>query len=396
MNLRSLESVDIGGKRVAIRVDFNVPMSGTRIDNDQRIRACVPTINQCLNRRAEVVLLSHLGRPKGRLNPDLSLDPVASHLSKLLDQHVDLVSERTDFLDSGSTATVRPGRVSLLENLRFEAGEEQNDPELARDLASIGDVYVMDAFGTAHRAHASTFGAIEFSAIACAGPLLLEEVNSIRRVMDSPKRPLVAVVGGAKISGKLEVLIRLADLADCILVGGGMANTFLLAQGYPTGKSLVEPDLAETAKSIASATDVPLPSDLMTCKSVEQSSNATLRLLHEVCNDDVIVDIGPSTARKFALRLRDAGTILWNGPMGVFELDQFGEGTRIVAEAIANSNAYTLGGGGDTISALERNGLRSKIDYVSTGGGAFLNLVEGRKLPSLAALERHFSEHPQV
>ena len=395
MNLLSLDSVEIRGKRVVIRADLNVPLTGNKIDNDQRIRAVLPTIDHCLNHDAEVVLLSHLGRPKGRYDPDYSLAPIARHLSTLLDQCVDLVVDwRGVFVDPVSTTRPSSGKVSLVENLRFEEGEERNEPVLARDLSSIGDVYVMDAFGTAHRAHASTCAAIEFSTVACAGPLLLQEVNSILEAMKSPKRPLVAVVGGAKVSGKLEVLNNLAKIADTILVGGGMANTFLLAQGYATGKSLVEPELADTAKSIANATNVPLPSDLMTCKSVEKSSRATLRLVHEIQDDDVIVDIGPCTARDFAARLGDAGTVIWNGPMGVFEFDQFGEGTRIVAEAIAGSNAYTLGGGGDTISALERNGLRSKLDYVSTGGGAFLNLIEGKKLPSITALERHFDKRP--
>lgn len=393
MNLLSLDSVDIGGKRVVIRADLNVPRTGTRIDNDQRIRAVLPTIHHCLDHGAEVVLLSHLGRPKGHYDPDYSLGPVARHLSTLLDRCVDLVVNwRELFVEPGSTTRPSSGKASLVENLRFEEGEERNDPLLARDLASIGDVYVVDAFGTAHRAHASTYGAIELSTVACAGPLLLQEVNSILEAMKSPKRPLVAVVGGAKVSGKLEVLNNLAKIADTILVGGGMANTFLLAHGYQTGNSLVEPELAETAKSIANATNVPLPSDVMTCKSVEKSSRATLRLSHEIHDDDVIVDIGPCTAREFATRIEEAGTIIWNGPMGVFEFDQFGEGTRIVAEAIAESNAYTLGGGGDTVSALERNGLRSKMDYVSTGGGAFLNLIEGKKLPSIAALEKHFDK----
>ncbi len=395
MNLLSLDSVEIRGKRVVIRADLNVPLTGNKIDNDQRIRAVLPTIEHCLNHDAEVVLLSHLGRPKGHFDPDYSLAPIARHLSTLLDRCVDLVANwRGVFVDPASTTRPSSGKVSLVENLRFEEGEERNEPDLARDLSSIGDVYVMDAFGTAHRAHASTCAAIEFSTVACAGPLLLQEVNSILGAMKSPKRPLVAVVGGAKVSGKLEVLHNLAKIADTILVGGGMANTFLLAQGYATGKSLAEPELADTARSIANATNVPVPSDLMTCKSVKKTSRATLRRVHEIQDDDVIVDIGPCTAREFAARLGDAGTVIWNGPMGVFEFDQFGEGTRIVAEAIAGSNAYTLGGGGDTISALERNGLRSKLDYVSTGGGAFLKLIEGKKLPSIAALEKHFDKRP--
>ena len=388
MNYCALEHVDIEGKRVAIRVDLNVPVENETITNDERIRAILPTLHYCLNRNTEVILLSHFGRPKGVVDPKFSLRPVAKRLAELLQRPVPLVNQwRENFLSGQAEKKPKIGSVSLFENLRFEDGEEENDPTLAEELASIGDIYVMDAFGTAHRAHASTYGAIERATIACAGPLLSQEIDTLQKVLVSPARPLVAVIGGAKVSGKLEVLKNLSRIADAILVGGGMANTFLLAHGYPTGNSLVESDLTDLARSISRATNVPLPSDVMTSRSIEPSSKATLRLVDDVRDDDLIVDIGPITARQFASHLRQAGTILWNGPMGVFEFDQFGEGTRIVAEAVASSDGFTLGGGGDTIAALEHNGLRDHLNYVSTGGGAFLEFVEGRKLPSIAALE---------
>lgn len=390
MNVHTLDGIDIAGKRVAIRVDLNVPLNGNEVANDERIRAILPTLTLCRERGAEVVLLSHLGRPKGRPDARYSLQPVADYLAQLLNRPVAFVSNwRSTFLNTKPYLGVRPGSVAMLENVRFEKGEELNDPNLGREFASIGEVYVMDAFGTAHRAHASTCAAIDFATIACAGPLLLNEIDSIERAVSNPRRPLVAVIGGSKVSGKLQVLHRLADIADTILVGGGMANTFLLAHGLHVGNSLVEPDLVGEARSISSATNVPLPTDVMACKELASSSIATLRRTKEIQNDDIIADIGPITARKFASLIRDAGTVLWNGPMGVFEFDQFGEGTRVVSEAIADTRAETVAGGGDTIAAMDRNGLRGKIDYVSTGGGAFLHLVEGKELPALGALKNH-------
>ncbi|MCY3885236.1 MAG: phosphoglycerate kinase [Gammaproteobacteria bacterium] len=392
MNIRTLDDIEIRNKRVAIRVDLNVPLNGTEVANDERIRAILPTLKLCRDRGAEVVLLSHLGRPDGAQDSRFSLQPVATRLSQLLDLPVKLVAEwRATYLNSGLSKRVRPGEISILENVRFESGEKKNDQELGREFASIGEIYVMDAFGTAHRAHASTNAAIECAEVACAGPLLIQEIQTIERALKDPKRPLIAVIGGSKISGKLEVLHHLSKLADSILVGGGMANTFLLAHGHQLGQSLVEPDLAGEARSIASAAKVPLPVDVMTSNGISSSSIATLRRCKDVHQHETIVDIGPNTARMYASMIRKAATVLWNGPMGVFEFDQFGEGTRVVAEAIADTSAMTIAGGGDTIAALDRNGLRSEIDYVSTGGGAFLNLVEGKELPSLTALEKHAS-----
>ncbi len=390
MNVQTLVDTDIEGKRVAIRVDLNVPLNGTVVANDERIRAILPTLELCRERGAEVVLLSHLGRPRGRVDARYSLQPVADYLAQLLNRPVTLVANwRATFLNSRSSLGVRPGTVAMLENVRFEKGEERNDPHLGREFASIGEVYVMDAFGTSHRAHASTSAAIDSAKMACAGPLLINEIDSIERAVSNPKRPLVAVIGGAKVSGKLQALHRLAEIADTILVGGGMANTFLLANGLHIGNSLVEPELVGEARSIASVTDIPLPSDVMTCKELSSSSIATVRRTREIQDDDIIADIGPITARIYASLIREAGTVLWNGPMGVFEFDQFGEGTRVVSEAIADTLAETLAGGGDTIAAMDRNGLRHEIDYVSTGGGAFLNLVEGKELPALRALKDH-------
>lgn len=390
MNVRTLDGTDIAGKRVAIRVDLNVPLNGTEVANDERIRAILPTLSLCREEGAEVVLLSHLGRPKGQVDARYSLQPVADYLAQLLNHPVRLVTDwRRTFLNTETSNRVRPRAVAMLENVRFEEGEELNDPNLGREFASIGEVYVMDAFGSAHRAHASTSAAIDSAKVACAGPLLIHEIDSIQRAISNPKRPLVAVIGGAKVSGKLQVLHRLAKIADSILVGGGMANTFLLASGLRVGNSLVEPDLANDARSISSSTNVPLPTDVMTCTELSSSSIATLRRTTEIRDADIIGDIGPVTARKFASLIRDAGTVLWNGPMGVFEFNQFGEGTRVVTEAIAETQADTVAGGGDTIAALERNGLRDAIDYVSTGGGAFLSLVEGKQLPALEALKNH-------
>ena len=390
MNVRTLDGTDIAGKRVAIRVDLNVPLNGSEVVNDERIRAILPTLSLCRDKDSEVVLLSHLGRPKSRADSVFSLQPVANHLAHLLDSPVTFVADwRTTFLNAKPDNCVRPGAISIVENVRFEEGEERNSTTLGREFASIGEVYVMDAFGTAHRAHASTSAAIESAEIACAGPLLMKEIDSIEKALSNPKRPLVAVIGGSKVSGKLEVLHRLAELADTILVGGGMANTFLLADGRPVGDSLVEPDLVGEAHTIANSTNVPLPADVMTCTELSSAAVATLRRVEEIGSNDTIADIGPITARKFASLIREAGTVLWNGPMGVFEFDQFGEGTRIVSEAIADTKAETLAGGGDTIAALDRNGLRDAIDYVSTGGGAFLRLVEGKELPALEALKNH-------
>ena len=392
MKLPFVESVDIYGKRVVIRVDLNVPLEDGAVVNDERIKAVLPTLQYCIERHSEVVMLSHLGRPNGKFDPQWTLFPVARHLEHLLEQPVELIRDwRKKFLSNHTTQKVQSGRVSLIENVRFEQGETQNDESLSREFARLGQAYVMDAFGTAHRAHASTCGAIRYAEVACAGPLMKLEIESLNRIFSHPNRPLVVVIGGAKVSGKLQVLHQLAQIADTVLVGGGMANTFLLANGYTVGQSLVEPDLVSVAKKLMEQSDLPLPEDVMTTKSISNECPAVWRKINDIRDNELIVDIGPITARSYAKILKKAGTILWNGPMGIFEIDQFGEGTRLLAESIATANAFTLAGGGDTISALDRNEVRESIDYVSTGGGAFLEYVEGKKLPSLVALEARLS-----
>ena len=383
MGVNQLADTQLRDKRVLIRADLNVPLDGTTITNDLRIRASLPTIEYVLANGAGVLVVSHLGRPKiGSDNAHLSLKPVADRLGSLLNRPVDLVQE----WDRG--LIVNPGEIKLLENIRFESGETKNGSDLARSLASLCDVYVNDAFGTAHRAHASTHGIAKYVNHSCAGLLLASEIEALERALANPKRPLVAVLGGSKISGKLEVLHNLKNVADTLLVGGGMANTFLLASGQSVGKSLVESELIDDAQAILRASALPLPVDVMTTEMIDASSHAFLRLTDAIPSQESIVDIGPESARRYAKVIAEAGTVIWNGPMGIFEYPQFADGTRVVAEALAETNAFTLAGGGDTVAAIEQFDISEQIDYISTGGGAFLEFIEGKCLPGIEALKR--------
>lgn len=379
----SLADLDLAGKRVLIREDLNVPLEGGAVANASRIDAALPTIRRCLAQGATVLLASHLGRPNpGHRDPDLSLGPIAGALGERLGRPVRLI----ECWRAG--VALEPGELALLENLRFEAGETANDGALAAELAALCDIFVMDAFGTAHRAHASTCGVIEAAACACAGPLLEAELEALGRVVSNPERPLVAIVGGAKVSTKLAILESLAARADTVVVGGGIANTFLLASGMPVGASLCEPELLDVARRVMATANVPLPVDVMTAAAVDPGEPARLRLCADVGSDEIILDVGPETCRDLQPVLEDAGTIVWNGPLGLFEFDQFGEGTRHLAEMIAASPAFSVAGGGDTLAAIDKYGVREDISYLSTGGGAFLEFLEGGTLPALDALRR--------
>jgi phosphoglycerate kinase len=377
----------LAGQRVMIREDLNVPVDGGVVTSDARIRAALPTIRAALEQGARVILLSHLGRPKeGEVSAENSLAPVAARLGELLGQPVRL---QRDWLEGVECA---PGEVVLCENVRFNKGEKKDDEALSRRMAALCDVFVMDAFGTAHRAEASTHGVARFAPIACAGPLLVGELEALERALARPARPLVAIVAGSKVSTKLTVLESLLAKVDKLIVGGGIANTFLAATGVPIGKSLHEPDMLDTARALlaqakARGADIPLPTDVVVATEFAPTAIATVRPVAAVAADELILDIGPATASLFAGVLQSAGTILWNGPVGVFEFDQFGGGTRAVAEAIARSPAFSLAGGGDTLAAIEKYGVEQGISYISTGGGAFLEFVEGKTLPAVAALE---------
>ncbi len=380
-----MSELSVAGKRVMIRVDLNVPVKDGCVSSDARIRAALPTIRDALARGAAVILLSHLGRPtEGCFDPALSLRPVAARLSELLGRRVPLIH---DWLHGFEIAS---GEVVLCENVRFNPGEKKNDPALARQMATLCDIYVMDAFGTAHRAEASTHGVAGFAPVACAGPLLMAEIDALERVMRKPARPVVAIVAGAKVSTKLTILKSLAKQVDQLIVGGGIANTFLAAAGCPVGKSLCEVDLIPEARRLAGKrqrASIPLPVDVVVGKAVSASAAATVRAVSEVGAAELILDIGPKTAAHYAQLLAAAGTIIWNGPVGVFEIEQFSKGTRRIAEAVAKSSAYSVAGGGDTMAALDKYGLTGQISYVSTGGGAFLEFLEGASLPAVAALE---------
>ncbi len=372
--------LELAGKRVLIREDLNVPLKDGAVANDARIQAALPTIRAAVEAGAAVIVMSHLGRPEeGKVDPAASLAPVAAVLADALGQPVPLVAVPEN-------ANPAAGEVVLLENVRFLTGEKKDDEALARRLAGICDIFVMDAFATAHRAQASTHGVARFAPIACAGPLLVRELEALEKALAEPARPLVAIVGGAKVSTKLEVLGALADIADRVIVGGGIANTFIAAAGHSVGTSLYEADLLDAAKAIAAKVDVPLPVDLMVGKAFAENEPAVLRGVDEVGEDEMILDIGPETARRLAAMLSDAGTVLWNGPVGVFEFDQFGEGTRVLGEAIAGGEAFSIAGGGDTLAAIDKYGLRDGMSYISTAGGAFLEFVEGKTLPAVAVL----------
>jgi phosphoglycerate kinase len=387
MNVLRMTDLDLAGKRVLIREDLNVPVEGGSITSDARIRASLPTIRHAIAKRARVILLSHLGRPKeGEFSAENSLAPVAKRLTELLGQPVRLAS---DWLDG---VRCEPGEVVLCENVRFNKGEKKDDETLSRRMAALCDVYVMDAFGTAHRAEASTHGVARFAPIACAGPLLVGELEALERALAKPARPLVAIVAGSKVSTKLTVLESLLSKVDKLIVGGGIANTFLAATGVNVGKSLHEPDMLDTARRLleqarAQGAEIPLPSDVVVASEFSPTATATVRDVGSVGATELILDIGPKTATALSSVLQSAGTILWNGPVGVFEFDQFGAGTRAIAEAIAKSKAYSLAGGGDTLAAIEKYDVEGGISYISTGGGAFLEFVEGKTLPAVAALE---------
>jgi phosphoglycerate kinase len=382
--------LNLTGQRVLIREDLNVPVEGGVITSDARIRASLPTIRAARDAGARVMLLSHLGRPKeGEFSAENSLAPVAARLGELLGAPVRLVR---DWLDGIECAA---GEVVLCENVRFNKGENKDDEGLSRRMAALCDIFVMDAFGTAHRAEASTHGVARFAPIACAGPLLVGELDALERALANPARPLVAIVAGSKVSTKLTVLESLLSKVDQLIVGGGIANTFLAATGVAVGKSLHEPDMLDTARALlaqakAKGTSIPLPTDVVVAKEFSPTAVATTRAVEAVAADELILDIGPSTARSLATLLQSAGTILWNGPVGVFEFDSFAGGTRVIAEAIAASSAFSLAGGGDTLAAIEKFGVESGISYISTGGGAFLEFVEGKTLPAVAALEARF------
>ncbi|MBK6739851.1 MAG: phosphoglycerate kinase [Haliea sp.] len=390
MNVLLMQDLDLRGKRVLIREDLNVPVKQGVVTSDARIRAALPTIEAALAAGAKVILMSHLGRPvEGEFNAEFSLAPVAGHLSGLLGKPVALVA------DWRGGVTLADGAVALLENVRFNPGEKKDDEALSRAYADLCDIFVMDAFGTAHRAQASTHGVAKFAPVACAGPLLAEELRALTQALSNPARPLVAIVGGSKVSTKLEVLEALSDKVDQLIVGGGIANTFLAASGSPVGKSLCEHDLIPTAQALMQKTRIPLPVDVVTGKAYAEDAPATLKAAGDVAEDDMIFDIGPQAAQQIADILKTAGTILWNGPVGVFEFDQFGAGTRTIAQAIADSPAFSLAGGGDTLAAIDKYGIADKVSYISTGGGAFLEYVEGKTLPAVAMLEQRAGQKPE-
>lgn len=383
MPVLTMEALDLNGLRVLIREDLNVPVKNGQVASDARILAALPTIRLALEKGAAVMVCSHLGRPEeGVFSEENSLAPVAAYLSKALDRDVPLVR---DYLDG---VQVQPGELVLLENVRFNTGEKKNTDELAQKYAGLCDVFVMDAFGTAHRAQASTHGVAKFAATACAGPLLAAELEALARALDKPAKPMAAIVAGSKVSTKLDVLNALSEKCDQLIVGGGIANTFLAAAGLPVGKSLYEADLVDTARAIAEKVSVPLPVDVVVAKAFAEDAEATVKAVEDVAADDMILDIGPKTAEQFAQLLKSSGTILWNGPVGVFEFDQFGEGTRALAEAIAESPAFSIAGGGDTLAAIDKYGVADRISYISTGGGAFLEFVEGKVLPAVEILQQ--------
>ena len=382
MNFKRMTDLDLAGKRVLIREDLNVPVKDGKVTSDARIRASLPTIEHALKAGAKVMLMSHLGRPtEGEYAEEFSLQPVADHLGKLLGREVPLVKDWLDGVD------VAEGQVVLCENVRFNKGEKKDDEALSQKMAALCDIYVMDAFGTAHRAQASTHGVGKFAPVACAGPLLANELDALGKALNAPEKPLVAIVGGSKVSTKLEVLESLSDVVDQLVVGGGIANTFLAAAGHPVGKSLYEEDLIPAAKKIAEKVHIPIPVDVVTAKEFAESAEATAKKVDDVAEDDLILDIGPQTAHIVAALMKEAKPIIWNGPLGVFEFDQFGEGTREMAEAIADSDAFSIAGGGDTLAAVDKYGITDKVSYISTGGGAFLEFVEGKVLPAVAMLE---------
>ena len=382
MTVLNMTDIDITNQRVLIREDLNVPVKDGVVQSDARIVAALPTIRLALEKGAAVMVCSHLGRPdEGQFSEENSLAPVAAYLSKALGRDVPLVR---DYLNG---VAVVPGDIVLLENVRFNSGEKKNTDELAQQYAALCDVFVMDAFGTAHRAQGSTHGVAKFAKVACAGPLLSAELAALGKALGAPAKPMAAIVAGSKVSTKLDVLTSLSDLCDQLIVGGGIANTFLAAAGFPVGKSLYEADLIDTAKAIAAKVSVPLPVDVVVAKAFAADAQATVKAVADVAEDDMILDIGPETAKQFAELLKNSKTILWNGPVGVFEFDQFSNGTKELAQAIAESDAFSIAGGGDTLAAIDKYNVADQISYISTGGGACLEVVEGKVLPAVAILE---------
>ncbi len=387
MAVIKMSDLDLSGKRVLIREDLNVPVADGVVTSDARIQAALPTLRAALAANAAVMVMSHLGRPtEGQPADEFSLQPVAGRLAELLGRDVPLVRDWIDGVE------VEPGQLVLLENVRFLEGEKKCEEALSKKMAALCDIYVMDAFGTAHRAQASTYGVGEHAPVACAGPLLAAELDALARALEEPARPFVAIVGGSKVSTKLTVLDALADKVDTLIVGGGIANTFIAAAGHGVGKSLYEADMLDTARDLAAnrddRADIPVPTDVVCADAFAADANASTRAVEAVAADEMILDIGPQTAERFAAILASAGTIIWNGPVGVFEFDRFGEGTKVLAEAIAASDAFSVAGGGDTLAAIDKYGVREGISYISTGGGAFLEFVEGKKLPAVEMLER--------
>jgi phosphoglycerate kinase len=392
MPILRMTDLDLSGKRVLIREDLNVPIEHAdggpgRIASEQRITAALPTLRRAIEQGAAVMVMSHLGRPKeGTWSQADSLEPVAARLSQLLGREVPLVRDYLDGVD------VQPGRIVLLENCRMNVGEGKDDEALSKQYAALCDVFVMDAFGTAHRAQASTHGVIRFAKTACGGPLLMAELDALGKALDNPKRPLLAIVAGSKVSTKLELLSSLVGKVDQLIVGGGIANTFIAAEGFGVGKSLVEMDLVDTAKRImrdakARGADIPVPADVVVAPRFAADAPATVKQVDAVGDDAMILDIGPETAKRYAALIAKAGTVVWNGPVGVFEFDAFGNGTETLAHAIADSEAFSIAGGGDTLAAIDKYGVEAGIDYISTGGGAFLEFLEGKELPAVTALK---------
>lgn len=392
MSVIKMTDLDLAGKRVLIREDLNVPVADGKVTSDARLKAALPTIKHALASGAKVMVMSHLGRPtEGEYNQEFSMQPVADYLNEALDAPVRLVK---DYLEGVELAN---GELVIFENVRFNIGEKKNNDELAQKLAALCDVYVMDAFGTAHRAQASTHGVAKYAATACAGPLLVGELDALSKALDKPARPLVAIVGGSKVSTKLTVLDSLSKIVDQLVVGGGIANTFIAAEGHNVGKSLFEADLIDEAKRLtaeakANNGDIPVPTDVVVGKEFSPTAEATLKSVNEVADDEMIFDIGPDSAKALADILANAGTIVWNGPVGVFEFDQFAKGTEVIANAIAQSSAFSIAGGGDTLAAVDKYNIADKVSYISTGGGAFLEFLEGKQLPAVAILEERAAQ----
>ena len=383
MNVQKMTDLDLAGKRVLIREDLNVPVKDGKVTSDARILASLPTIKLALEAGAKVMATSHLGRPtEGEYDEQFSLKPVADYIGNLLGKEVRLIK---DWVEGGFD--VAEGELVILENVRFNKGEKKDDEELSKKMAALCDVYVMDAFGTAHRAQASTHGVGKFADVACAGPLLAGELEALGKALGNPERPMCAIVGGSKVSTKLTVLESLSDICDQLIVGGGIANTFLAAAGHNVGKSLYEEDLIPNAKALMEKVDIPMPVDVVCGKKFDENEPAVVKLVTEVEDDDMIFDVGPETQKLFNEVLLSAKTVLWNGPVGVFEFDQFGEGTRSMSMAIAESSAFSIAGGGDTLAAIDKYNIKQQVSYISTGGGAFLEFVEGKKLPAVAMLE---------